>query len=66
MTALTIHIDEATERRLRAIAEELHRNVHELAESAVAEAALSYFRSSPISASPGRATLQQVQGANLQ
>lgn len=44
MTGLTIHIDDKTEARLRQIVEELHRDVHDLASSAVAEAALDYFR----------------------
>lgn len=48
MATLTIHIDEATEARLRQIAEELgFRQIETLAENAVAEAALDYFRHQP-------------------
>ncbi len=66
MTALTIHLDNATEQRLRAIADELRRDVHELAESAVAEAALDYFRSRPMDADPARSETPLAHGANLQ
>ncbi|WP_311273513.1 MULTISPECIES: hypothetical protein [unclassified Rhizobium] len=34
MTGLTIHIDDETEARLRRIADELHRDVHDLASGA--------------------------------
>jgi predicted transcriptional regulator len=44
MTALTIHIDEKTEARLRKASEEMARDVHDLAECAVSEAVLDYFR----------------------
>lgn len=44
MTTITIHLDQQTEARLRAISAELGRHVEELACSAVAEAALDYFR----------------------
>jgi predicted transcriptional regulator len=44
MTALTIHIDDKTEARLRKASEEMARDVHDLAECAVAEAVLDYFR----------------------
>ncbi|MDI6837456.1 MAG: hypothetical protein QMD99_17325 [Rhizobiaceae bacterium] len=44
MATLTIHIDEATEARLRQIAEECgFREIQALAELAVADAARDYF-----------------------
>lgn len=62
MTGLTIHIDDKTEARLRQIADELHRDVHDLASSAVAEAALDYFRGRSASRDPAdlpaRSTIQ--------
>lgn len=62
MTSLTIYIDEETEIRLRRIAEELHRDIHDLASCAVAEAALDYFRGSPAERDPAhhsaRSTIQ--------
>ncbi|RYE48309.1 MAG: hypothetical protein EOP24_07830 [Hyphomicrobiales bacterium] len=42
---LQIYIDDETHRRLYAIALETGREVDELAESAVSEAALTFFRS---------------------
>ena len=44
MPAITIFIDDATEKRLDTIAKELGRSVDDLAESSVSEAALSHFR----------------------
>lgn len=44
MTSITIYLDTATEERLRLIAVETDRRVEDLAESAVAEEALGYFR----------------------
>lgn len=52
MTSLTIHIDDVTESRLRTIAAELQRDVHDLAECAVAEAVLDYFRGRPSEQDP--------------
>ena len=46
MTTITIHLDQQTEARLRAISAELGRHVEDLAGCAVAEAALDYFRPS--------------------
>lgn len=66
MTAISIHIDEATELRLRAIADELQRDVHELAESAVAEAALDFFRARHLSADPARHQRSDVQEVTFQ
>lgn len=39
-----VHLDHKTEKRLRKIAEEKHRDIAELAETAIAEEALRYFR----------------------
>lgn len=69
-TLITIYIDDATEARMRVIAVELDRKVEDLAETAISEAALSYFRHDP-SADPGAATLRAtsretlVEGARL-
>ncbi len=62
MKHLDIHIDDATERRLQVIAHELRREVRELAECAVAEAALEFFRGRPIKEDPAH----QPAGSNLQ
>jgi predicted transcriptional regulator len=45
MTSITIYLDNATEERLRLIADETGRRVEELAASAVSQEALRYFRS---------------------
>lgn len=62
MTSLTVHIDDQTEARLRKIAEELQRDVHDLASCAIAEAALDYFRGAPVAQDPAyhpsRSTIQ--------
>lgn len=52
MTGLTLYIDYETEARLRQIAEELQRDVHDLASCAIAEAALDYFRGGPSTRDP--------------
>jgi len=44
MTPITVYLDPATEERLRQIAHETGRRVEELAECAVSEEALAYFR----------------------
>ncbi len=62
MTGILIHIDDVTERRLQQIARELRREVRELAESAVAEAALEFFRGRPTSEDPAH----QPARSNLQ
>lgn len=49
---LTIHLPDDTEARMEAIAAELGRNIAELAECAVAESALDYFRSRPADQDP--------------
>jgi len=53
MTIITAYIDEATAERLRLIAEETGRRCEDLAESAIAEEALRYFRAR--SDDPGQA-----------
>ncbi|KAA3510127.1 ribbon-helix-helix protein, CopG family [Agrobacterium rosae] len=57
MTSLTLHIDDETEARLRQIAEELQRDVHDLATCAIAEAALDYFRGRPVARDPAHQTI---------
>lgn len=52
MTSLTIHINETTEARLRRASEEMGRDVHDLAECAVSEAVLAYFRGRPVAEDP--------------
>lgn len=47
MSILAIYLDAETEARLKAIAEETGRKVEELAECAVSESALDYFRNNP-------------------
>lgn len=44
MISITLYLDPATEARLRQIADETGRRCEELAEAAVAEEALGYFR----------------------
>lgn len=44
MTSITLYLDLATEARLRSIADETGRRVEDLAECAVNEEALRYFR----------------------
>lgn len=44
MTPITIYIDPATEERLRLVAAETDRRLEDLAESAVSEHVLAYFR----------------------
>lgn len=39
-----VHLDFATEKRLKKIAQEKNRDVYELAETAIAEEALRYFK----------------------
>lgn len=51
---LTIHLPDDTEARMEAIARELGRNICELAECAVAESALDYFRGRPTDQDPAR------------
>jgi predicted transcriptional regulator len=64
MTSLTIHVDEKTEARLRKASEEMSRDVHDLAECAVAEAVLDYFRHR--SDDPARDASPRSAGATLQ
>ena len=52
--SITIHMPDETEKRMDAVARELGRDVNELAECAVAESALDYFRGRPQSADPAR------------
>lgn len=52
--AITVNLPDATEKRLAAIAAELGRDPTELAECAIAEAALDYFRSRPVEQDPAR------------
>lgn len=62
MTSITIHLDDNTEARLRVICEELQRDVSELAECAVAEAALNFFRGRSIEQDPAnRSTRSNLQ-----
>ncbi|MFK0338744.1 hypothetical protein ACIQT7_15865 [Agrobacterium deltaense] len=63
MTSLTIYIDETTEARLRRASEEMGRDVHELAECAVSEAVLEYFRGRPVSEDPARQQVWSVHHA---
>lgn len=65
MTAPTIHIDASTEARLRKASEEMARDVHDLAECAVAEAVLNYFRNRP-GDDPARNTSTLPAGETLQ
>lgn len=51
--SITIHLPDDTERRLDAAARELGRDATELAECAVAESVLDYFRHNP-EADPAR------------
>lgn len=51
---ITIHLPDDTEARMDAIARELGRSIEELAECAVAESALDYFRSRPVDQDPAR------------
>ncbi|WP_439604531.1 hypothetical protein [Shinella sp.] len=44
MTSITLYLDPATEARLRQIADETGRRCEELAEAAIAEETLRYFR----------------------
>lgn len=44
MNSITIYVDPATEARLRQIADETGRPLEDLAEAAVSEEALGYFR----------------------
>lgn len=55
MPILSVYIDEKTAARMRSIAAEKGRSVEELAECAVSEAALDYFRLAPLNSDPGRA-----------
>lgn len=55
MPILSVYIDEKTAARMRSIAAEKGRSVEELAECAVSEAALDYFRLGPVASDPGRA-----------
>ena len=64
MTALTIHIEDKTNARLRKASEELARDVHDLAECAVAEAVLDYFRHRRDD--PARDTSPRAAGETLQ
>lgn len=52
MGVVSVYVDEATERRMLKIAAEKQRSVQDLAECAVSEAALDYFRRRPDD--PGR------------
>lgn len=65
MTALTIHIDPSTEARLRKASEEMARDVHDLAECALAEAVLDYFRHRP-GDDPARSSETIPSGETLQ
>lgn len=51
---ITINLPDDTAVRMDAIATELGRDVTELAENAVAESALDYFRSRPVDQDPAR------------
>lgn len=42
---IRVYLDDATERLMKQIAIELHRSIEELAGTAVAEAAIEYFKS---------------------
>ena len=53
MPILSVYVDEKTAARMRAISAEKGRSIEDLAECAVAEAALDYFRLAP--SDPGRA-----------
>ncbi len=55
MPILSVYVDEKTAARMRAISAEKGRSVEELAECAVSEAALDYFRLAPVASDPGRA-----------
>lgn len=53
MTAITLHLDPATEARLRQAADELDCSVEEFAVTSIAAAAFDHFRDAP-TADPGR------------
>ncbi|MER9375941.1 hypothetical protein [Mesorhizobium sp. M0491] len=55
MPILSVYIDERTAARMRSIAAEKGRSIEDLAECAVSEAALDYFRLAPLASDPGRA-----------
>ncbi|MBZ9683278.1 hypothetical protein LB531_21710 [Mesorhizobium sp. CO1-1-2] len=55
MPIISVYVDEKTAARMRAISAEKGRSVEELAECAVSEAALDYFRLAPLNSDPGRA-----------
>ncbi|RWG55876.1 MAG: hypothetical protein EOQ64_15540 [Mesorhizobium sp.] len=55
MPIISVYVDELTAARMRAISAEKGRSVEDLAECAVSEAALDYFRLAPTGSDPGRA-----------
>lgn len=57
---LQIHIDSATEKRLRQQSKELDRTIEDLAECAVSEAALNSYRSSPPTEDPAHKPMFRV------
>lgn len=62
MTSITLYLDPATEARLRLIADETDRRVEDLAEAAVSEEALRYFRHRQDD--PGRTVATPTPGAS--
>lgn len=61
MTSITLYLDLATEARLRLIADETDRRVEDLAEAAVSEEALRFFRHRQDD--PGRNIIKPAPGA---
>lgn len=59
MTTITIYLDPETEARLRQISTDLDRKVEDLAETAIAETALAYFRDNE----PGRDPARKIREA---
>jgi hypothetical protein len=55
MPVISVYVDEQTAARMKSIAAEKGRSIEDLAECAVSEAALDYFRHAPLSSDPGRA-----------
>ncbi|AZO61721.1 MAG: hypothetical protein E5X23_09755 [Mesorhizobium sp.] len=55
MPIISVYVDEMTAARMKAISAEKGRSVEDLAECAVSEAALNYFRLAPADSDPGRA-----------
>lgn len=55
MPIISVYVDELTAARMKAISTEKGRTIEDLAECAVAEAALDYYRLAPAASDPGRA-----------